>query len=556
MLRSIKERLVPLIIPCFFFAFTVNIFALLELYLSNKSYFFFGGIDILKFSIPGFIALFLGLCVLGLIQSSLFKNKGGIYASIIYALTLALYVQGNFITTSYGEMNGEEIDWNAYRAEGLVSIGVFLCILTIILVMHIWLKEEKTHKIMRYISVCILMVQAVTILILLVMNGGLNKGEEYIASTKDEFNYSKEENIVVLMLDTMDAQAFESVLDDEYEEILKDFTFYPDTAACFSRTDLALPMILTGEAYKNDETYGRYLIHSFEESPLINTLKDNDWKCNIYTTSPFPDSEVSFNVDNCIKSTRTVSSHRRLAEYMYKLAGFRYLIQPLKKYCWFYPNDIKANLEDTGVSGLNSFCDSNDTFFYDMDGSIEMNGSTKGLYFYHLDGAHPPFDTASNFVNTQDEVGESGGIYDETRGMMVLIDKYLIELKKNGIYDKCHIIIMADHGYLGMRQTPLLLIKGIDDNHPFKIDKDTALSHADMQDIFVNMIQGKRTASDITYLDNRTEERYYWYYSWNEEMGYDSYASDITEYLIDGYCWNTENITQTGQVYSHNGINK
>ncbi len=416
------------------------------------------------------------------------------------------------------------------------------------------MNHTSLDKVMRISSICIILVQIFTLITLAITNDGLSREDEYVSTTIDEFNLSKNENFIILMLDSFDSNAFDYILEDdntdEYMTILRDFTYFPNTLADYSYTDLAFPAILTGEKYYNDITYGEYLTYAYKKSPLLNRLESDNWDCGVYTTSLFANNDDTLKIDNCRRIRRTVSSHRRLAGFMYRFVGYRYLIQPLKRYFWFYPEDMKISLTDTGISGVYTF-NFNNIIFYDSIDDMQATMEDKSFHLYHIDGTHPPFDLTIDFVDNGADNWNEDGIYDEARAMMVLIDKFCNKLRMLNIYDDSNIIIMADHGYLQKRQSPIFMIKSKGANHPFEAETDIQLSYSDLQGIFLNILDGQSDTESIVDIPRGNRERIYKYYKWNVNLGYDSYARDLTEYKVFGDCREVENLQPTGNVYSH-----
>ncbi len=548
-----KNCFIRSVYPTVFLTFTFFIFALFELYLTNKGYFFFSGDDLLSLSFLLFVSVTAMILFACFVLSLLSVRLLSYLIPGILALGLSLYIQGNFLFADYGVMDGTPVNWSEYRKEGVISVLVFVAVFLIVFILRVALKEDSFYSFSKAICLFIVSIQIVTLAVLFVTNGGLMRPDEYVSTTNDEFDLSTNENFIILMLDSFDSQAMGEILNDdcadEYTDALTDFTYYPDTLADYAYTDLAFPAVISGELYYNDETYGSYLNRAYGDSPLLNTLEEKDWYCGIYTTSLFADNESSLKIDNCKKIKRTVSSHKRLAYFMYKLVGFRYLIQPLKQYCWFYPDDMKADLVDTGISGVDTF-NFNNFMFYDGIDELHTGMDKKSFHMYHIDGTHPPFDISPDFVDTLANNWEEDGIYDEARAMMKLVSKFLTKLKDIGVYDNSTIIIMADHGYLQLRQSPIFLVKGKADSHEFEID-DRQLAYTDLQSIFANILNGKTTADDIVDIPAGNRERIYKYYKWNVDLGYDSYARDLTEYRVYGNCWEPDNVVPTGNVYSH-----
>lgn len=538
------------------FTFTIFFFAPLELYLSNKNYFFFGGEEVVPFALlffaTGFVVASFIFCVIYKISIRMCN----ILLTVFWAFGFSLYVQGNYVITDYGVMDGTVIDWGQFKKEGIISVVTFCGIIVIAILIGYLIKFDRFNNISKIISICVVLVQVTTLTTLLISENGLKKPMEYISTCDGELELSNDENFIILMLDSFDSQAFGKILKDEnseeYKEILTDFTYYPDTVGCFSWTDLAFPAIISGENYRNDFTYGEYLEKAYTDSPLLNRLNRDNWYSGVYTTSLLPQSDVVKKIDNCQRITRTVSSHKRLAGYMYKLVAFRYLPQPLKKYLWFYPDDMRTSLECAKGDGIDIYGFDN-FVFYDKIPTMTGDKKDKVFQFYHIDGTHPPFTTTKDFTINPDKIKDFGqeGIYDEARGMMILINSFLEKMKQEGVYQNSTIIIMADHGYIDLRQSPLLMVKGKNENHPFE-QLNTQISYEDLQPAFANILNGKNTAKTIFPIpENENRSRIYTYYEWYVDMGPDSHTRDITEYEVTGNAWDLNNIKKTGNIYHY-----
>ena len=230
---------------------------------------------------------------------------------------------------------------------------------------------------------------------------------------------------------------------------------------------------------------------------------------------------------------------------MYKLVAFRYLPQPLKKYFIFYSEDMKSDLEVVVNDEYKMFSDKN-AEFYDNISNIDIGTSDSRFTMYHLEGTHPPFYMTKDFTETSTETS----IEDEARGMMVLINRFIARLKEIGIYDNSVIFIMADHGYIDYRQCPLLMIKGRNESHPFTVGTE-ALSFNQLQDIFIESLEGDKTAAQIVETSDRSDEaRTYNYCKWSKNMEMTSHSKDIIKFELPagGKAWEASALYGTGEV--------
>ncbi len=489
--KTTRTELLSLFSLCFFFAFMICLFAPLEFYLSNKGYFFFSGTEIIPFGVLATIATFIIGSIIAFLLHHFFKRAIMPIAGMVFGLVLSLYIQGNYIVVDYGALDGNEINWADFKMQGIISVALFIIVTGICILMAYKVNRAKYFKAIQMISICLVLVQCVTITTLMLQKGGLKKEAKYLATQDGEFSLSQDENILVLVLDTFDSKAFANIMEQDttgkYKEMLKDFTYYPDTSAAYSATDLAVPNILTGDQYKNEVTYGEFLNRAYSNSSFINRLNNAGWFCGVYSECMAPqDENAAQNINNYLKLERTVSSHRRLAEFMYKFVGFRYLPQPLKKYCWFYPEDVKSSLECT-VDDTKTLCSDSNFIFYDQIQEIEADSDKKVFHFYHLEGTHPPFTIDETLQPSDKELT----IEDEGKAMMVLIDSFLARLKEENVYDNSNIVIMADHGHYDMRYNPLFMVKRKNTTLSQFTVENTPISYFRLQDFFLGLMDDK-----------------------------------------------------------------
>ena len=515
-----------------FFDSLLSVFAPLEFYITNKAYFFFSGIELIPFAMLLFLVVLIAGTVIIFTLSRFDLKVSTPLTCTGIGVIFALYIIGNFMVVDYGAMDGLIPRWERFRKEGILQVAVFVIIPLVSLIISLVIKnKEKVLKAFGGLSVCLLLVLVFTLVSILVTTG-LKKDPEYIVTADHEFELSKEQNVIVFIIDTYDSKIFDDMLSEDYDKyasLLKDFTYYPDTTSMYAATELALPQIITGIPYYNETTYGEYLKKSFSDSKMLEYLRSNDYSTGIYTTCRMPQDEMALQFENVKYMERTVSSHRRLAGYMYKFLGFRYMPQPLKKYFWFYPDEMRSGLESTKDDSIEVFYDNN----YLFDSKIkEMKDAHEGKAFriYHIDGVHAPFSISSDFSPSSGETS----IEEEGRGIMYVVDHLLNSLRENDLYENSAIVIMADHGYFDKRSNPLMLIKGVGEDHLFEVS-DKMISYSYLQDIIISLCESKTSADAVKEDKSEQNGRKYLYYAWNKDLKDYAYASTITEFDVNGH---------------------
>lgn len=526
-----RDRFFCAEIVILFISFMLFVFAPFEIYLSAKEEFFFEGYEMVEFFLLCAGCLFIALSVANIICMAISKKFHNIFFAVLFSLSIALYIQGNYIVVDYGVLDGTAINWADYRMEGFVSHAMFVGIILIGLVLLKKVQIIKYMKVASGISVCLILVQLVTLVVLLLQQGGLGKEQVYVSTTDGEFSYSKNGNMFVLLMDTFDAKVMNDLLQspeaEMCENVLTDFTYYPNTTAVYSNTYYSIPQLISGKNVEEGMNYTQYInaAYDFSNNDFYSQLKEEEWDCRIYTDTQLPEVTQEVIFDNLKKQTLTVSSHRRLGTYMLKLVGFRYAPQSLKQYFWFYSDDMKDMLDiDSETDKI--FYWGNSEFFDGID-TIDVNNQEKVFAFYHLEGTHLPFYTTRDMVRTKTEVG----INEEGLAMMNMIDKFCSRIKELNIYDNSVIVIIADHGHYDYHQSAVFMVKGIGEKHNFEQVEDST-TFADMQATWYNLLNGLPALEAVVVCDEKKEYRTFWEVDKNElsEMviSKDSMQADFT----------------------------
>lgn len=553
------KRKIGLDVELLFCGFMLFLFAPLEIYFSNINNLWFTIYDFAGYLMVLFI-LYIAIIVL---VNWLFACRNlKIYEKLVYyifLLGLAFYIQGNFILTDYGQLDGSPINWSEYKVEGIISVGLFVLVLACGTFLLIKMRIEKVRKVTKGISVCLILIQLVTLISVSIFNDGFTKKDDYIVTTKNEWIYSSERNFNILVLDSFSSQVFNNLLNGEckkeIEELFEDFTYYRNTSTMYCFTNYSVPQIITGENYLNQETYGDYLNRSYMVSPLLKELENEGYELNIYQNVKLPNGNIVNKISNWEKPQLTVSSHRRLLEYIYKLVGFRYLPQPLKQLCWFYPDDMDDLKEINYVSGDDVAIEGdseqawtwgNDVFYKNIE-NLSASENANIFHFYHLKGLHDIRDLDKDFNKAEDV-----SLEETAKGMFNMLNKYFNKLQEEGIYDNSVIVIMADHSPFKIDggETPLLLVKGVGEKHLFTVT-DIPVSYSDLQIGYKNLLHQTNT-DNIFEIQDENRKRYLYHTELlSPSLNNDEYGANFVEYVIEGHVFDNESIKKTGKVYSH-----
>ena len=533
-----KHRLtIHHILPGLSLAFTLFVFAPVDLFLSSAEEFWFSLTDLARWL--GILAL--ATFVLSTLLAWLLPRKLSIaFRAAVYAVSFLAWIQGNLLTIDYGTLDGSLIDWSAYTLQYV--LGALLWLTVIGLFIFLMFRFRKKFRRIVEVAACILLVtQLASLAFFLVRDQGREK-EEYLYLSKDgQFTVSSSENTVVFIPDTVDSLFFTDFIEqypDEVNEAFADFTYYRDTVGGAARTQYAVPQILTGDVNRQDLRYRDYLKSAYASSPLMNELASGGYDTGFYTYERYLDLSRKDAIGNVAVGSPKPSSRVGLTKMYLKLVAFRYAPSIFSRYFWMYTGDFdvwKSNAEYTP----------NDSSFYKNLKSKGLNVSTDkpAFRFLHLRGLHPPCRLDENLKKAKGGSNETR----QTLGLLKLFSYYMDQLKKLGVYDQTTVIIMADHGsykHSSDGQAPILLVKFAGASHPFEIS-ETPLSFFSMQEILISALRGELTSLEPW----RTEEPRYFYR--RSEKGN---TVNITEYVIDGPVYEAPAI-KTGVVF-HDGTLK
>ncbi len=530
--------------------FMFCIFAPLDIFFANKDEFWFSLLQLLPVLFPAFAGITLIISVL-LIAVQKSKAAPFIYGFLLYAY-LFFYIQGNYIPRNYGVLDGAEIDWASYGAYGVMSI-VLAIVCFLLWIISLLKLKDKIYILGKYLCAFIISIQLVTVGVVFFQDKiteDAYSGEEPVVTGREMLDLSKDNNVLVFMLDSFDAQDMSALLQgedaEEYRELFEGgFTFYPDTLGAYPTTKAAIPQILTGVWYENEKTYGEYLRDAYEASPLLKALRDNDFSVGIYTEGRLLNEALTMctNIEN---GDYHVSDYRLFATRIYKLAAFNYMPHQWKRYFYLDTGEFE-DVKSTSLEGGAYSYDMQTNYAYLLENGISVTESGNCFRLYHTAGVHPPYTFGKDLVT---EAGTTYDVYDEAEGDCTYLKAFFDELKKKGLYDGATIVIMADHGHCGYSQNPLFMVKNAGETEGFLIS-DEKMSYAYLSEMLVSLVSGEKVTEEYI-REYGKQERRFLYYSWDDSWGKD-YLPRMQEFYTDGYAGNAENLRETGQEFKGQG---
>lgn len=466
--KNIKDTILRMFPTSLFAIVTYAIFVPSSLFLQNIDEFKLNYISV----VPTILVI---SCVLWMIISLIplpFKNTGFIsyWIGMIFSVILCMYIQGNFLNPNFSQLDGGEINWSQYQSETIISTIVWLvCICVVLIFMH--MKKRKAETVIKYVSYFISAVQVVTLLTLL-LTTRKSDAVNYGFSKDDQFNLATQDNIIMLVVDSLDATTMHEYI-NTYPDIdteLSGFTFFDNAVSGGASTALAMPVMLTGVEY--DPTWmdwNDYINDVWENANLYKELKNYGYDIQFFSDIDSFHGITPDKVNNLVNiENYRIKNPLSFSKSWYQLVNFFVMPQVLKERFWLTTETITENIDvPPHIYRLDDF------EFYDELSQNEMQTTySKAFRLYHLRGAHP------SFYMTEDlEYKRDGTVteLEQVRGVFKIINEFLDEMKALGIYNDSTIIILGDHGQhekYNLEANPAILIKEANTNNSFAVNSN------------------------------------------------------------------------------------
>lgn len=456
-----------LVISIAFFVMTMCIFGSLELFFTNEAELWFSRSDALIISGLLSVATIVVLSGIGL----LLRGRGrSLFAALLFIVTLCLYIQGNFLNTNYGVLDGKTIEWSEYATRTMINTGCWIVAMVLMLAIKMK-KPQQFQNVARMLAACVMAVQCLTLGVLFMSDVSLADEEGKQLTVDHMTEIGSDDNIVIFVLDSFDDPLMDSLMEtdgEKYQTVFTDFTRYTDCSASGATTAAALPILITGEYFSDGSRYSEYTDKAFNSDGLYDALKEKNYNVGIYTDAAYIGNSAEGYVNNYVEGDGTPNSYVGLASQYSKFTMFRYAPDILKKYFWLYT----AEFEEYKPSSSYVL---DDAAVYQ---AIAQNGlrieGKNSFRLIHLCGAHYPY-----LINEKAQPDETATREQQAKGNLHIVEEYINQMKECGVYEDAMIIVTSDHGDSSNYAAPILFVKerGVTATYA---ENDAPVSHIDL----------------------------------------------------------------------------
>lgn len=472
--RFNKKNEIPIVIVSIALCFTVFFFSPADVFLGNQRDF------VVSFGNIVFPLLFTAVIASGVfiaIQNLFLKiseKLGRGVTKFFFGLLLAMYVQMLFLngrmTSFTGDAANYESNMPALISNLVLYVFIILMPFLINIPLHFLKKKESVKKladslsgkVIPYIGGLIFVMQLVGCgsTILTTDFSKYEKSYSYYLSYEQSMSLSKEDNIVVFLVDRLDSFWMDKTIEKypDVKENFEGFTFYQNNVSHNTQTFPSVPQMLTAKMYKGED-WVEYISNAWAGDTVTKNLKEEGYDINLMIdtlTTYSSTSQLQYQCDNIgycegnnvrfnylgydgIIPSMTRISLSKLTPYAVK----SYIIVGMGAGLSSGFVDYKEPLEDNVPLALS---EDSDIKYFDYLKKYGLNADHESptFTFLHLNGAHDYSEKLSSFYKETSEKDVTR--FTTIRGDLEILFTYFEQMKKLGIYDNSTIIVLGDHG--------------------------------------------------------------------------------------------------------------
>lgn len=390
-----------------------------------------------------------------------------VYFSLVAALSVLVWLQGNLLVWDYGLLDGHVIDWQAESWRGWLDIGIWLTVLVAVAAF----SRRLGPPVIR-IAVAIFLLQgALSGYSWAQYNAELaQRPRTADASTLENvLRFSSQKNVLQIIADGFQSDIFAELMAEEgtgqrLRAALDGFTYFPENMGVFPYTHMSVPAIFTGQIYRNHLPIDEYMDSTIGRKSILSAAMDAGYEvdlvvpkatlADLYRRSP----STNFYP---IKGQRHISSTEfeyQTAARLIDLSLFRVTPHFFKKHIY---NDqlwlVQSMIADRDYLTLHFF--SHSQFLESMAENLSADRPVPVYKVVHVMLSHRPWVAteqcryAGRTLPTARET-----VKNQARCGLIEIVKLLESMKRLGIYDDATIVLMGDHGaWVPPRGTKVIL---------------------------------------------------------------------------------------------------
>lgn len=464
-----KARILPSVILSLAVSIMLFISGPLEIFSSNVNEF--------KFALGDFIWwLVLVQGVFAVLVFSLLFFTPIIVNRIAYgfftALLLMLFLQGNYLNQGLTLSGDGTSGIGVSTASAVVNIIVWVLIIALLIYLVSAVRKGGVIRtVCFFLSAIIFTISLITTTVNIVSasnnqtNGILfNKEESGDENYKPNFltyknatTLSSGKNVIIFCIDRFDG------IDNAEPEMknnqalfkeLDGFTYFNDCLSTYGHTYPSVAYMLTGVKHNSEHTRAEHFKRAYAENNTLKVLSENGYSVNVYTDYYYAYDDAYFMpdyldnlIETDIESTKKVVDQKAyLSARMLQLGFYRNFPMILKE-------AVAGNINSATANGYVHYTADNLTepeysgdmkkLFDRVKNGVDARTDGKNNFsFIHVSGCHS-VEYDENWNKPKKSQTKQFDI--SVKNSFKIINEYIKEMKKLGIYKDATIIITGDH---------------------------------------------------------------------------------------------------------------
>lgn len=400
----------------------------------------------------------------------------------ILSLAVLLWLQGYFFIWDYGKFDGSELNFEKYNMYGIFEIIIWMTFLFLFLRFH----KKIIHYTHKIVLVCLVALLATTTSAYMIFLNGSQDAwyNKYSISNDNFYKYSRDKNVILLVLDASRGDVFEEILEtltSDEKSLFEGFTFFKNTTGTFSQTNPAMTGILTSIVYDYKEPQQKAYKEMFlSDFSVPYQLRKHGFISDMYpysVASVYLSPRICDNLREIGQSKNSTQEVKKDLKKLMIVSKFNFSPHYVKMY-FFDSAEIYAEVSSTEevvqksdkkvdkkeINLLKKYKDLSEViddpqlsseFISHLRSSREIVqnlaseltfGAEPVFKYLHFHGAHHPFMHDEQYVGKK-QFQTIEAYRKQLKGSIIYTVGALIEsLKKEGVYDKTMLIVIGDHG--------------------------------------------------------------------------------------------------------------
>jgi hypothetical protein len=515
--------------------------------------------DLILLSILPFLVIALGVYVIA--RSLITKDQLVAVWYVLPLLFLCLWIQSQLLVWDYGGLTGGAIDWKGYGWRVYLEAAIWLISITLVVLF----RNRIANKLFRFAAAILVLQAAVSlysVAMLLASHEPVIEDDHTIDSLA---NFSKDSNVIHLVIDGFQSDVFEELLgmdnfETRYKNELQGFTFFPENMSVFPYTQFSIPTYLSSRVYKNNQQKEAFIDGVLSDRTIISVAKSKGYTVDLLVNGSYfarRHAEIPHDRIVDIDELTLGKGFLRDIALVWDISLFRSVPHFLKPYIY---NDqewllSRLVLDDTR-HGFSYFLHTD--FLNKFASAITASEIAPTYKLIHVKNTHRPM-----IVGPRCDF--AGTVLPDTRVTLAVqsactmntVFNFLDGLKKAGVYHDSMIVIHSDHGGWvptlrdGFRipkgegraqddavafASALLMIKPPGEKGPLE-SSGSLTSLIDIPDTISNAMEWDADFSHMSVFSidqESTRSRTFMYYPWHQDEWENDFTLPIIEYTVQG----------------------